>query len=172
MPALTPKPDIVQYKSPERALQRSIVAEVKSLLDQVNIKNFVLEGFGLDIAVFIKQDEVARTRFFELKAFVGGGAGGVGIGNGEGRGAQVDLLLVPPSELLVAEPSVRWILGMGTIPKGAARYCIFTCTQAKRAVMGKVSRGKQNNLRIADFQDSLIRWDELPGSLHDFLLAE
>jgi len=57
--------------------------DVKNLLDQKRIAGslieyFILEDFGLDIAVFMKWPNNHFTvRFFELKAFVGSSQGGV-----------------------------------------------------------------------------------------------
>jgi hypothetical protein len=106
----------------------------------------LLENFGLDIALLIGDNKQTRTRFLELKAFVGSRAGGVGFGNGRGRGAQVDLLLQPDTQLEIANGAIRWLLVDWTRPPGTRRYVVFTSMQAKRAAMGQVARGKQNNL--------------------------
>lgn len=167
---LTPEPVIIKGQDPELSLHNAIVAEVRRLLTQAGVKFLLLEEFGLDIAVFIQRDSRNYARFIEVKAFVGSRGGGVGFGNGTGKGSQVDLLLHSPQELQIVDSSIRWILGMGAIPAGSPRYAMFTNTQAKKASMGGVARGKQNNLRVSDFQKQLITWDDLSKILYRFLL--
>jgi len=169
--ASTPEPEIVQGENPEQSLQQALMAEVHSLLTQAEVNFILLEGFGLDIAAFIQRGGRNYVRMIEVKAFVGSRAGGVGIGSNKGSGSQVDLLLHSSAELKIVDSSIRWVLGMGTLAKGSPRYAVFTSDQAKQAVMGdKVARGKQNNLRISDFQNELVTWDEFLRMLRQFLL--
>jgi hypothetical protein len=171
MASITPEPEIIKHENPEQTLQHSLILEIRSLFNQSKADYFLIEGFGLDIAIFTKRNEVSYSRFLELKAFVGNRPGGVGIGTSKGRGAQIDLLLLPASELQLADAFMRWVLVDGTLPKGSPRYAYFTCTQASKAVMGKVARGKQNNLRVSYFQKHLITWDQLSDELLHFLLV-
>lgn len=164
----TPEPEIALGKNPEQSFQQALMAEIRSLLTQ-DVSNFILvESFWVDIAAFIEMDGHNYVRMIEVKAFVGNR---LGIGNGSGKGSQIDLLIHSPEELKVVDSSIRWVLGMGTLPKGSPRYAIFTSVQAKDAAMGEgVTRGKQNNLRVADFESQLITWDELIRMLRQFLL--
>lgn len=130
----------------------------------------ILEGFGLDIVVFIQKEERHFVKFIEVKTFVGSRGGGVGFGNGSGRGSQVDLLISAMSEPSITEPHIRWVLGNGSLPKGSARYAIFTTSQANEASMGGVARGKQNNHRVSDFQYKMISWEDLVLRIDQFLL--
>lgn len=165
-----PEPDITQGKNPEAQLHNATVAEVHYLLRQAGATFILIEKFGLDVGIFIEHDGRTYTRFIEVKAFVGSRAGGVGFGNGKGEGPQVDLLLHSPSELSIVDSSVLWLLGLGNQPKGSARYAVFTSIGAKKAAMGDVQRGKQNNLRVADFRSQLITWAQVTNALHQFVL--
>ncbi len=169
--ANTPEPEIKLGKNPEQSLQQALMTEIRSILAQA-VSNFILlESFGLDIAVFVEKDGRSFVRMIEVKAFVGNRPGGIGIGNGRGKGSQIDLLIHSSKELKVVDSSIRWVLGVGTLPKGSPRYAIFTSVQAKDAAMGEgVAREKQNNLRVADFENQLITWDELIRMLRKFLL--
>jgi hypothetical protein len=166
---ITAEPNILQGQNPEASLQTAIVAEVRQILDQAGITYILIERFGLDIGVFIRKGGIDYARFIELKAFVGSRMGGVGFGNNRGEGPQVDLLLNSPSDLAILDSSVLWILGFGNRPLGSPRYSLFTSVQAKKASMGVVNRGKQNNLRINDLMNSLVRWTEVSSALCEFL---
>jgi hypothetical protein len=82
----------------------------------------------------------------------------------------VELLLQPTSDLRTVDSSVRWILAMGTRSQGSPRYAFFTTVQAQKAVMRTVSRNKQNNLRVSDFEGELMTWDELMECIRQFLV--
>lgn len=166
------EPEFSQVKNPEQSLQAALVTAVRSLLKQSGADFILLEEFGLDIAAFIQQGSRDYVRMIEVKAFVGSRPGAVGIGNNRGRGSQVDLLAHPLEGLRIVDWSIRWVLGMGTLPRGSARYAVFTSAQAKKAVMGDgAARGKQNNLRVSDFEDELVTWDSLLTSLAEFLIG-
>jgi hypothetical protein len=168
--ANTPEPRIESGNSPEASLQSSIVAEAKSILDQSGLNYLLLESFGLDLAFFI-DDRVPKVKFIEVKAFVGSRQGGVGIGNSRGKGTQIDLLINPIQELGTLGELIAWVVGFGNIPLGIARYSWFSCIKAKKSAMGGIQRGKQNNLRVSYFKDSLITWDTLSQKLARFLLG-
>jgi hypothetical protein len=106
------------------------------------------------------------ARFIELKVFVGSRGGGVGVSSGP----QTDLLARPFSDLHIVDDSIRWILAMGGLALGSPRYAIFTSFEAQNAAMNGIGRAKTNNLRVTDFQNSLITWNQLSGQLHQFLL--
>jgi len=169
--ALTAEPTVERGKNPEGSFQRAVVAEIRALLDDMASSHLLLEGFGLDIALFIQDGKHNRARFLELKAFVGHRIGGVGVGNRRGEGTQVDLLLQSDARLEIVSSMIRWVLVNGTCPLGTRRYAIFTNGQAKQAAMGKVARGKQNNLRVNQLMRSPLTWDELSIALRDFLLS-
>jgi hypothetical protein len=52
-----------------------------------------------------------------------------------------------------------------------SRYALFTCSTAKKAAMGSVLRGKQNNLRISALRPGLLAWTEFCSQVSEFLLA-
>lgn len=168
-------PDIIKGCDPEVAFQRAIKKEIEKIIDQEKsdgslIVYFILEKFGLDLAVFMKwSDKRSLIRFFELKAFVGSRQGGVGFGNQRGEGSQVDLLQLDDQQLTLADQFIRWILVDGTKPKGTDRFAIFDNKQAKNAAMSGVSRGKQNNLRINELMKHAITWNKLSEELNIFL---
>mgnify|MGYP001114247857 CR=1 FL=1 len=164
------EPDIIQGKNPEASLQAAVSSEVHSILAQAEVEYIFLENFGLDIALFIKNGTREYYRFIELKTFVGSRQGGVGFGNRKGEGCQIDILIQPTEKLLLLNTCVIWILGFGTIDKGNPRFAVFNSVEAKQAAMGGVRRGKQNNLRIRDFQNRLHTWSEVLRRLQDFLL--
>ncbi len=118
------EPDIEQAKQPEEIFRRAVIKIIKNILERKKEKNslneyFILQNFGLDIAVFMKwSDNRSTVRFFELKAFVGSRQGGVGFGDSRGRGPQVDLLLHEDQQLDLANKFIRWLLVIGTKPKG------------------------------------------------------
>src|SRR3990170_2593893 len=165
------EPDIIQGSNPEDTLQAA-VAEVfkKFLADKKSngtlAEYFILEKFGLDIAIFMRLPNGHFTaRFFELKAFVGSRQGGVGFGNQRGEGTQVDLLLLENSQLSLANQFIQWILVDGTRPRGSSRFAILDNNEAKNAAMGDVRRGKQNNLRVNDLMKNGITWTQLAESI-------
>ncbi len=171
----TPEPDVRPGGEPERVLQDAVKSEIERLLARSKslglVRDFdVLEGFGLDLAVFATLARGSRVRFVELKAFVGQRPGGVGFGNGEGEGAQVDILLHPTSEMALFDGFVCWILGDGTRPSGTARYVLFSCTEAKFAVMNEVARGKQNNFRVRQLLEEPLTWEQLCERIEHFIL--
>jgi len=171
------EPDVEQAKQPEEIFRRAVIRVIKNILERKKEKNslieyFILQNFGLDIAVFMKwSDNRSTVRFFELKAFVGSRQGGVGFGDSRGRGPQVDLLLLKNSQLDLANKFIRWLLVIGTKPKGKDRFVIFDNIQAKNATMGGVKRGKQNNFRISYLEKNAITWKKFLEKLEEFLVS-
>jgi hypothetical protein len=150
---------------PEEIFQGAVVSVSKDILTNAGRPFEMLEGFGLDVAVFLDD----KVRFFEVKAFGGQRLGGVGFGDRYGNGAQIDLLLC--DNLFLFDTTVRWVYADGTQSRGTARYALFTCTKAKNSAMAKtVCRGKQNNLRISALRQSLMPWMELCAEIRGFLL--
>jgi len=164
--------------SPEQALQRALVDEIEAILGDKKaqgrlLEHFLLQSFGLDLAVFAEWTGGTRScLFLEMKAFVGSRAGGVGFGNQRGSGSQIDLLMLDVSQLHLADTFIRWVLVDGTRPRGAARYVFFDNRLARGAAMGGVGRGKQNNLRVNHLLRSGITWDQLSEELERFLCPE
>jgi hypothetical protein len=174
---LSQEPKIMKGHDPEATLQSVIKFEIYRILDQrkamgILATYFILEYFGLDLGVFMEwADGRCSFKLLELKAFVGHRQGGVGIGNQRGQGSQIDLLLLKDEQLNVCEEFMRWIFVDGTIQAGKRRYALFGMRDAKKAVMGKVERGKQNNLRVTDLRKNLISWNGLLKQLEQFLIS-
>jgi len=172
----TQEPNLSDSKlKPEMAFQHALKAEIIAILDKKKaegklIEYSILEGFGLDLAVFLKWFNCYSSKFFELKAFVGHRQGGVGFGNGKGEGVQVDLLLMDTDKLLFLNQFARWILIDGTKEYGTRRYAIFDNVIAKNAAMGTMQKGKQNNFRVSQLISDAISWTELSKELEIFLL--
>ena len=171
------EPDIKQGFNPEETFREAVIEALRNILEQKRIAGslveyFILQDFGLDIAVFMKWSNNHFTvRFFELKAFVGSRQGRVGFGNQQGKGSQVDLLLLENSQLNLANQFIRWLLIDGTRPKGSSRFTIFDNIQARNAAMGGVRRGKQNNFRINTLVNNATTWDNFLRELEDFLTS-
>jgi len=174
--AHTPEPDLAARASPpERTLQLALLEEIEAILGDKKAKGmlseyFVLQGFGLDLAVFAEgAGGVASCVFFELKAFVGARADGVGFGNGRGRGSQIDLLMLNLSQLNLADAVIRWVVVDGTRSWGTARYAFFDNSRAQAAAMGGVRPGKHNNLRVSALLQNAITWYQLSQEVERFL---
>ena len=90
---------------PEEIFQRVVVSVCRAILTDAGEPFEILEGFGLDVAVFSGN----KVRFFEIKAFAGQRIGGVGFGNRHGKGAQVDLLLCNDKNLFLFDTTIRWL---------------------------------------------------------------
>ncbi len=172
------EPDIRQGSNPEETFRKAVIEAIRNLLKQKRIDGslveyFILQNFGLDIAVFMKwwPNNRFTVRFFELKAFVGSRQGGVGFGNPQGKGPQVDILLLKNSQLNLANQFIRWLLVDGTMSKGSRRFVIFDNIKAKEAAMGEVRRGKQNNFRINDLVSNAKNWNDFLKELEEFLTS-
>ena len=163
------EPDFESDQSAESVLQRAFVCALEKILSSEKITFEIRENFGLDVAVFLNNENRSWIKLFELKAFVGGRPGGIGFGNQQGRGSQVDLLLSESPKIF--DPSIRWIMAYGLRPKDTPRYAFFTCAAAKKAAMGGVRRDKQNNLRVKDFENELFTWKELLERTYTFLVT-
>jgi hypothetical protein len=165
--AYTEEPDIIKGENPEEQLQRAVKAEVTSILEHKKsekslVEYFIIERFGLDIAIFIRWiDSHFSVRFLELKAFIGSRQGGVGFGNQNGEGPQVDLLLMEDQRLNIAEQFIHWVLLDGTRKRGTPRFAMFDNERARHAAMGGVGRRKQNNFRVNELVQKAVTWDEL-----------
>ena len=171
------EPNIRKGSHLEETFRKAVIEALENLLDQKRIAGslvdyFILQDFGLDIAVFIKWPNNRFTvRFLELKAFVGSSQGGVKFGDQQGKGPQVDILLLKNSQLNLANQFIRWLLVDGTKAKGDRRFIIFDNIQAKNAAMGKVRRGKQNNFRMKTLVNNATTWDNFLKELEDFLTS-
>lgn len=171
--AKTQEPNIVKGSKPEEVFRNAITAEIEGLLkDKLHeqlVNFFILQEFGLDIAVFMEWPNRSTAKFLEVKAFVGSRQGGVGFGNQQGEGLQVDLLMLDQAQLAIADRFAWWVLMDGTKPLGSARFVIFSNSQAHRSAMGGVRKGKQNNLRVSTLMNNAITWDELSKEFESFL---
>ena len=172
----TPEPDVRGGPFlPEQTLQLAVVEEIEEILGGKKVEGtlleyFVLQGFGLDLAVFAEWAGGGRSvAFLELKAFVGSRPGGVGFGNQRGSGSQIDLLMLDVSQLHLADAVIQWILVDGTRPRGTARYAFFDNSRAKAAAMAGVKPGKQNNFRVNQLLRNPITWDQLSQEVERFL---
>jgi hypothetical protein len=152
---------------PEVIFQRAVSSLCKEVLFNAGTPFQIVEGFGLDIAVFSE----SAVRFLEVKAFGGQRVGGVGFGDRHGYGTQMHLLLCDDGVLPLFDKSIRWIYADGTKSPGTARYALFTCAKAKNSAMNSVCRGKQNNLRLAELRDCLVPWPRLCDDIGSFLSA-
>lgn len=171
------EPDIIKGHNPEDTLQKAIKEEIKRILERKKVEGvlttyFILEYFGLDIAVVMKRaDSHCTIRFLELKAFVASRQGGVGVGNQRGEGSQIELLLLDDKQLSVCDEFIRWILIDGTKTKGAKRFAFFGTSTAQNAAMGTVRTGKQNNLRVNELMKEAITWGKLSQEIEHFLIS-
>jgi hypothetical protein len=160
---------IVVY--PEAEFGKAVVSLVKTVLEAESRRFALLERFGLDVAVVVEDPSKGnKVRLFEIKAFNRQRMGGVGFGDKRG-GPQVDLLLCDNDTLCLFDSIVRWAYVDATQMHGASRYGLFTCDMAKKAAMGMVARGKQNNLRVAALRPGLVGWVEFVSRVKDFLAA-
>jgi hypothetical protein len=155
----------------ERELEDAIRNVIDLCSQEDGEKRVVTRGFGLDLAVFAN----GGCRFFEVKAFFLH-RGRCGFGNQKGEGNQIRLLFDfdrgrerEPHELRLYDPSVRWVLGNGSLPLGSARYTFFTCSEAQAAAAAGVRPGKQNNLRISAFDGRWVTWSELVQKINGFV---
>lgn len=85
---------------------------------------------------------------------------------------QVNLLLLGNQKLSLVDQFIRWVLVDGTKSRGEDRFSIFGNREARKAAMGGVSKGKQNNLRVKVLLKNRINWDELSKRIEDFLIAD
>lgn len=164
-----PEPQVVY---PEAEFQKAVVTVVKAALTEGDRKFVLLERFGLDVAIFMEISQRSTAiRFLEVKSFGAQRMGGIGFGNGKGVGPQVDLIISREESLPLFEDSVRWAFADSRLAPGSSRYALFTCTAAKRAAMGTVLRGKQNNLRVSALRPFMVGWTEFCRYVSGFLLA-
>lgn len=173
--AFLPEPDIIMQKSkPEEIFQTALTEEIKMIMEKKKKENevldyFMLKGYGLDIAVFVKRNNGSNIYFIEVKAFVGSRPNGVGFGNQKGEGSQIDLLLLEDNLLSLANDFARWVLVDGTKSKGQNRYVFFDCKEAKKVTMNGVRRGKQNNFNVNVLMREAINWYDLSMQIDSFL---
>ena len=176
--AHTPEPDLSSRSAPEEALRRALLTEIERILELRTEAPqfggletyFVLQDFGLDLAVFLTATSGhTSARFLELKAYTRSRRGGVGFGGPTGRGLQVDLLRLSEAELAAADQICRWILVDRTKPRDPAKFAFFSTSEARRAAMGGVQRGKQNNLNVRTLMSDAMTWHDLSRELEAYL---
>jgi hypothetical protein len=129
----------------------------------------VVPRFGLDFAVFVQDNGPSRLIFVEAKSYNGQRQGGVGFGNGRGDGPQVEILL--SDQLAIVDEHVRWAFADATQSKGADRYALLNCSEARAAVMGVVAKGKQNNFRLSALKPHFVGWGVFSKRLLEFFAA-
>lgn len=160
---------------PESEFQRALVKVLDGIAGTT--PRVMIQSFGVDVALFVEVDGATRVRFLEIKSFGGQRMGGVGFGSPKGEGPQVDLLLNDGSKMAILDSCVRWVFALKfdsklrALGRGAARYAMLSCREAKAAAMANVARGKQNNFRISALDDRLIRWDQLVNELRSFVFG-
>ncbi len=165
------EPHFQKGARPEQVVHAAFVAQVNELLTAASEVegHFILERFGLDIAVFFRCNNQARIRLFEVKAFVGSRGSGVGFGTQRGEGPQVDLLMQDHARLRVADDLCAWLVADGTQPHGEPRFALVTNTQVKEAAMAGVARGKQNNINMARLRPYCMTWKALSDAVEHLL---
>ena len=168
------EPDFTKNQSLEKQFQTALIIEIDRILkDRLSndflIDFFIIENFGVDIAVFLNFKDFNYIRFFELKAYKGARPDGVGFGNQRGQGVQVDLLQLDFPQLNFADTFVKWILINATKPKGSDRFVVFSNTEAAAAAMGQIKRNKQNNFKVSQLMKNSICWDNLLEEIEHFL---
>ena len=153
---------------PEEAFEASVLALLEAGMSGLRQRVFIVQHFGLDIAIFIGDTESsAKTLFIEVKSYSAQRMGGVGFGDGKGRGPQVEILLAGPGG--PADGNVRWAFVDATRGFGTARYALVDCDAARIASMGGVAHGKQNNFRMSALSPYLVGWREFCKQLVDFV---
>lgn len=161
--------DACENVKSERDFQKVIVELIRNLLDGRNADYILLERFGLDISVILRNRKFFEFVFFELKYFCGYRPGGVGFGNGSGEGSQVDILIQDESRMRIFDSSIRWILFDSTKKTCDPRFAFFSCEEAKKAAMGEVSYGKQNNINLNKLRTQFITWPLLVDRITNFI---
>ncbi len=155
---------------PEERFEATLTQLVRLHLDQAGVRYTLVPKFGLDIAVFFADSSGPTVRFIEAKSYGAQRAGGVGFGNGKGIGPQVEVLLCAEDRLPDFEPHIRWALVDATKPVGTPRYAFFSCSCAKGAAMGGVSRAKQNNFKVSALESEFVSWLAFSVAVRKFLL--
>jgi hypothetical protein len=156
----------------ERELETALIAVAR---EAVGPESVVMRGFGLDIAVFLRERGGPALRLIEVKAF-SPHHGRCGFGHGKG-GNQVRLLWDetldtprPAGSLDVLDHSIRWVIGHRGRSIGDPRYAFLTCTEVQNAASGGVRAGKYNNIRLTEL--NWWNWSELEQRMKTFLSAE
>ncbi len=149
----------------EMALRNLIQASVKA-----QDLTWAVPRFGLDIAAEVRYSTSSPPAHIEIeaKSYRWQRQNGVGFGTKKG-GAQVDLLLSSADQLKTLEMEVRWAFVDATQPRGAPRYALLTCSEARNAAMAGVVRGKQNNFSVAALRAHWTVWPAFCEDLRAFL---
>lgn len=153
---------------PESEFEKEIIRLVSAELSHMP-GSIIIPRLGLDIAIFLREANVARALFIEVKAYGAQRMGGVGFGTSIGKGSQVDILLQSEEKLSLLDQFIRWAIVDATSPPGSERYGLINCTQARHAAMGGVAQGKQNNFRLGTIRHSLKPWVAFCGEISKFL---
>jgi hypothetical protein len=130
-----------------------------------------LSPFGFDAGIALRTGSRANFKFLEFKAWKAHRAGGIGFGNGKGEGCQVQLLSSSQSTLTIFDDLVLWCFADLTLPAGSPRFSTLDCSTAKRAAMGVVRCGKQNNFRRRDVFAQSVSWDAFIARTYSFLTS-
>jgi len=151
----------------EEALQEAMVREVGATLAGIRPEPVVLQGFGLDIAVFMERGGLTTVRFLELKAYSGQRPRSVQVCKGERY--QQRLIACTPQQLAMQDRLIRWIVWDTTRQDGEARYAFVTSADIRHAWRGTVRGDKEHNINI-DKLTGWIDWPTLLVELRAFLL--
>lgn len=147
--------------TPLRKAQSKILGEkefqkriVKALC--LNKKALILEGFGLDVAVFTQKN----LFFLELK-YYSKNHNRIGIGQGSGRGNQIALLKGQHGHRFITK-NIFWALCDASIKP--EKYYLFSSSDVfRKKLLAKNKLGKKyNNFKIGAIRrEKSLDWDEL-----------
>jgi hypothetical protein len=154
------EPDVVY---PEERFEKALASVIQAHL-RGNVASKIVAGFGLDIAIFLHHPIASRVRFVEAKSYRQQRQGGVGFGD-----KQADLLLSSVDQLAILDNHVRWAFADAMQPRGATRYALLTCSEARDAAMGGAAREKHNNFQMSALKAHLVAWPTFCERLRAFL---
>lgn len=120
--------------------------------------------FGLD-AVFLVPGAYP-LRFLEFKLFTGQRPLGVPFGRDR---TQVQLLSVSADALANLDVITRWCFADMRLGPSTSRYAVLNASAAKKAAMGGVKFGKENNFNINRVMTAPLDWTAYLQSLTSFL---
>lgn len=161
---------VVAY--PEAEFQKTIVSVIEDSLTLEKRQFVILERSGwMWLSSSALYGRPAQCGFWKSKP--SGLSEWVALGSAIGVALEHRLTssCLKKTSLHLFDSIVRWAYADATQHPGTPRYGLFTCGLAKKAAMRSVSRGKQNNLRVAALRPSLVGWAAFCTQIRDFLLA-
>lgn len=174
--AFSLEPDLVKGSKPEETLKNSLLQEIMEALtnaqqEEVIEEFFILPDFGFDLAVFVLQDGIMRSRFLNMKIYSGSRPKTVDIGDQKGSGNEMELLLLNKSRIAMADGAFRWVLCDITKQKGNRRFSIFSPEQAKEGLFDGLNKKKQNSVKVGSVMTFPLTWDDLSEHILSFLTS-